>query len=110
MPADTVSISATSSGVTGTIITGKGARLKQLTFNFNDVDGQPQIIELTWVGSPTPMKFVPNIASFPMATSGAALMFGSPIPLDVVVETTDTVTIKVTSNANVVVQVGLIWT
>mgnify|MGYP001602756596 CR=1 FL=1 len=109
MLADTVSIAATSAGVTGTIVVGKGARLKRLTCAYVDADGQPQIIELTWAGCPTPLRFVPPIAAYPIATSGAAIAVAASIPLDVTVEKADTVTVKVTSNADVTTQVGLVW-
>lgn len=109
MLSDSVSISATSSGVTGTIIVGKGAHLRKLSCNYVDADGQPQIIELTWAGCPTPLRFVPNIIAYPVATSGAALAVVKPMPMDVKVEKADTVTVKVTSNADVAVTVGLEW-
>lgn len=108
---EVVSIAATSSGVTGTIQVVEGARLIGMNLAFDDADGQPQIVELTWSGCPQPLRFVPSIGANPLATAGAAkaLLQTPLIPLNVTVTKTSTVTVKVTSNANVTVEVGLMW-
>jgi len=109
---DSVSIAATTAGVTGTITVMEGARLVGMNLSFNNATGQPQIIELTWAGCPTPLRFVPSIMAQPQATSGASSASGKTplIPLNVVVDKATIVTLKITSNANVTVVASLFWT
>lgn len=106
-----VSIAATASGASGTIEVPMGSRLIGLNLAWDDIDGQPQVVELTWAGSPTPLRFVPSVGANPLATAGAAkqLLQTPLIPLDVVVQNATTVTVKIISNANVTVVAGLMW-
>jgi hypothetical protein len=114
MPSDVVSIAATTAGVTGIITVGKGARLKSLSMAFtqNVTADLPQIVELTWVESPTPLRFVvPAISMIAGTAVGgqADLNDAINLPLDVVVEKGDVVTVKVTSSGNLTVKIGLEW-
>lgn len=106
---DVVSIAATTAGVTGTIIVTEGAHLRELVFCEVDDDGVLVEAELSWTSSPSPLKFVPNRAKQLTATNGAGLAFGGNMPLDVIVKNATTVTIKLTSLANMTVLVGLRW-
>jgi hypothetical protein len=108
---DTVSIAATTTGVTGTITVPKDAHLIGIDLAFTGAAGAiPTIIQLTWPNSPSQMSFVPNIgAVFATSGCGLATMNAVAIPLDVVVTNATVVTVKVTSTANVTVRVGLRW-
>lgn len=119
---DTVSIAATTAGVTGTITVPAGVKLKQLSFAYAATTNLPEvitIIELTWANAPTPLRFTPNIWGFKMGTpAGSASVSlisdeetNNPchIPLDVIVKGSTTVTVKVTSTGNLTVKVGLEW-
>jgi hypothetical protein len=114
---DVVSIAATTAGVTGTITTKVGAVLKKINLAFTQAATAelPQIIELTWAGCPTPLRFVPNAISMVAGTpvGGQAVLLadfdGMQIPLDVVMDNADICTIKITSTGNLTVKVSLEW-
>lgn len=110
---DYVSISASSSGVTGTINLPIGARLLGLDLNWNDADGIPTIVELYANGLPQPLRFCPNIAGQVQTGNSAATgMANSPL-IDLrpfgISSQQSTITIKVTSTAAATVVVGLTW-
>jgi hypothetical protein len=112
---DVTSIAATTAGVSGTITVPAGCRLTGLNLSWvltND-DEIPQIVELTWTGSPSPLRFVPNafsiLAGTPAAGGGVFPNADIAIPLDVVVQGATVVTVKITSSGNVTVKVGLEW-
>lgn len=115
--ADTVSIAATTAGVTGTITVPEGAHLRNITIGFTQVNTGTivTIIELTWAQSPTPLRFTPNQWSNIIGTSvtgGQVNMIPDEncmIPLDVVVSKATVVTVKATSTANQTVYIGLEW-
>jgi hypothetical protein len=110
-------IAATTAGISGTVTVATGARLRGINISFTGTGADiPQIIELTWAGSPTPLRFVPNIQSFlagaPAGCGQLAMLSdidGFCIPLDVVVSGTNKVTIKITSSGNVTCYVTLEW-
>jgi hypothetical protein len=114
---DVVSIAATTSGVTGTITTQYGAHLRKINLAWTQAatGDLPQIIELTWTGSPTPLRFVPNAISMVAGTpvGGNANLMGDSdgleIPLDVTMEKADVLTIKVTSSGNLTVKISVEW-
>jgi len=111
LKSDSVSIAATSSGVAGTITVPNGARLLGINLNWMDADGSPQRVELSWAGSPYPLKFVPQVCTQPQATQASVMTKETPwIDLrGLVVRNTNTVTITITSNANATVVAGLMW-
>lgn len=106
---DVVSIAATSAGGTGIITVPENATLKRLDFAEVDDDGTLIEVELTWTSSPSPLKFVPNRIKQLVATNGAGVSLGGSIPLNVQVKNATTVTIKLTSLANMTVIAGLRW-
>jgi hypothetical protein len=114
---DIVSIAATTSGVTGTIATQYGAHLRKLNLAWTQAATAelPTVIELTWTGSPTPLRFVPNAISMVAGTpvGGNANLMGDSdgmqIPLDVVMAKADLLTVKVTSTGNLTVKVSVEW-
>lgn len=114
---DVVSIAATTSGVTGTIVTQIGAKLKSIHLAWTQTvtSDIPTIIELTWAGCPSPLRFVPNVISIIAGTAvggGAGLMGdsdGQQIALDVTMEKADLLTIKATSSGNLTVKISLEW-
>ena len=108
---DQASIAATTSGVSGTIKVPLGAKLVGMDLAFTGAAGAiPVKIELTWAGSPAPLKFTPNLASV-FATPGGAIsiMNAIAIPLDVNVAKATEVTVTVTSTGNVTTIEGLRW-
>jgi hypothetical protein len=115
--ADTVEIAATTAGVAGTITTNQGARLRKINLAWTNAANAdvPTVIEISWTGAPRPMRFVPNCMALFAGTpvgGGATFMSdadGVQIPLDVVMEKTDQLTITVTSTGNLTVQVGVEW-
>lgn len=108
---DSVSIAATSSGVSGTITVPKGVHLIGMDIVFTGAAGAiPTIIKLSWPSSPQPLSFTPNLQSvFATPGGGISTMNGIAIPLDVIVKDATVVTLTVTSTANVTVQIGLRW-
>jgi hypothetical protein len=116
--ADVVAIAATTAGVTGTIKVPMGCTLKQLTLGFTETTNVADvvtIIELSWVSSPTPLRFTPNMMAQAIGTpvtGGCCIMIpdiNTYIPLHVKVEKDNTVTIKVTSTGNLATKIGLEW-
>ena len=116
--ANTVAIAATTGGVTGTITVAVGAHLRSLSLGFVETANTADvvtIIELTWASAPTPMRFTPNLwgVNVGTAVTGGQVTLvadeGTLIPLDVIVEKDNTVTVKVTSTGNLAVKVGLEW-
>jgi len=114
---DVVSIAATTSGVTGTITTGIGARLKcvKLAWTQTVTSDIPTIVEFTWAGCPSPLRFVPNVISIIAGTAvggNANLMSdmdGCIINLDVTMEKADILTVKITSTGNLTVKASVEW-
>lgn len=114
---DIVSIAATTSGVTGTIVTQVGAKLKciHLAFTQTVTADIPTIVELTWAGCPSPLRFVPNVISIIAGTAvgGQAGLMGDAdgmqIALDVTMEKADLLTVKVTSSGNLTVKLSVEW-
>jgi len=114
---DVVSIAATTSGVTGTITTGIGARLKcaKLAWTQTVTADIPTIVEFTWAGCPSPLRFVPNVISIIAGTAvggNANLlsdMDGCIIVLDAVMEKADILTVKITSTGNLTVKASVEW-
>lgn len=114
---DVLSIAATTAGVTGTITTQIGARLKLINIAFTQTVTAdiPTIIELTWAGCPTPLRFVPNMMSIIAGTAvgGQAGLLsdsdGVQIMLDVTMEKADLLTVKVTSTGNLTVKISMEW-
>jgi hypothetical protein len=110
---DVVSIAATTSGVSGTITVPMGARLVGLNLAATATSGVIiSSVEISWTGLQSPIKFVPQIVISP-GTNGAAvgtvkspLINLSRLPP---VGNTNTVTIKITSTANITVEAGLMW-
>jgi hypothetical protein len=116
--ADVVAIAATTSGVTGTIKVPQGAHLRNLSLGFTESANGADvvtIIELTWTGSPTPLRFTPNQWAQAIGTPAAGGQVtlvadeNCMIPLDVRVEKDNLVTIKVTSTGNLATKIGLEW-
>ena len=111
LKSDTVSIAATSSGVTGTVTVPAGAKLYGINLNWNIINAIVSIVELTWAGAPQPLKFTPTMGA--QSTGVGAITAIADTPLidlrGIVVSGVNTVTIKLTSNVNVTVQVGLMW-
>jgi hypothetical protein len=114
---DLTSIAATTSGVSANITTQYNAHLRKLRLSFTQAATAdlPQVIELTWAGSPSPLRFVPNAVSFVAGTPvGGQADFkadadGMIIPLDVIMDKADVCTIKITSTGNLTVKVSLEW-
>lgn len=115
--ADTVSIAATTAGVTGTITVPSGAHLRNMTLAMTQVNTGTIIstVELSWAQCPTPLRFIFNMWSAIIGTSvtGGQINLLSDekmqLPLDVIVANATLVTIKVTSTANQTVYIGLEW-
>jgi len=112
---DVVSISATTAGVSGTVTVPNGARLKGLNISFTQAATAelPYLVELSWAGSSSQLKFVPPAISMVAGTpvGGQAFMKGGKpwIPLDVIVQNATTVTIKITSTGNLTCKCSLEW-
>lgn len=114
---DVVSIAATISGVTGTITAQIGAKLRcvKLAWTQTGTSDIPTVIELTWAGCPTPLRFVPNVISIIAGTAvggDAQLMSdmdGCFILLDVTMEKADVLTVKATSTGNLTVKISVEW-
>ena len=115
---NTVAISATTSGVTGTIACVTGAHLRNLSLGFTESANAADvvtIIELSWASAPTPLRFTPNEWGQAIGTpaAGGQVNIVSDenvmIPLDVVMEKDNTLTIKVTSTGNLAVKIGVEW-
>jgi hypothetical protein len=108
---DSVSIAATTAGVGGTITVPAGAKLIGMNLAyFSATAVVPTKVSITWQGSPRNFDFVPNVMSM-LGTSGGAMCMGATptIPLNVVVNSANTVTITITSSGNLTVQVSLMW-
>ena len=108
---DTVSIAATSAGVSGNISVPQGARLVGIDIAHTAATAAIITkIALSWPNSPQPLNFVPNTVAL-FATPGGAVTLSAAInlPLDVSVAKATTVTITVTSSANLTVKIGLRW-
>lgn len=114
---DVVSIAATTAGVTGTITTSVGARLKNIKLAWTQTvtSDIPTVVELSWAGCPSPLRFVPNAISILAGTASggnANLMgdtVGFSIVLDVTMEKADILTVKITSSGNLTVKVSMEW-
>ena len=108
---DSVSIAATTAGVAGTITVPMGAKLVGINLAyFSATAAVPTKVNITWQNAPQPFNYVPNVMSM-LGTSGGAMCMGATptIPLNIVTNTANTVTITVTSSANLTVQVSLMW-
>ena len=109
---DVVANACATTGTTAIIIVTENAHLRELTLSEVDDDGMVLEVELSWVGSPSPLKFVPNKIKQLVATNGAGVSLGmAKIPLDVIVRNATTVSIKCTANTAAVAGliVGLRW-
>lgn len=110
---DIVSIAATSSGVAGTVTVTKGAHLKALNLAWtqNAAAALPQIVEITFAGAPTPLRFVipalSMVAGTPVGGSASMGQMGYQLPLDIKVTDATVVTLTLTSSGNLTVKCGL---
>lgn len=113
---DVVAISATTAGVSGTITVPMGAKLLGLNIASNVAGGAAlgivSYVEIKWTGLQTPIKYVPSMVQLGSTNGSSLSMCKTPFidlrPLPPVAQT-NTVTITVTTTANIAVEVGLMW-
>lgn len=113
---DVVAISATTSGVSGTITVPMGVRLLGLNIASAAAGGAAlgvvASVEIKWSGLQTPMKFVPSMSQLGSTNGSSLFMCKTPL-IDLrklpSVTNTNTITITVTTTASIAVEVGLIW-
>jgi hypothetical protein len=110
---DVVQIAATTAGVAGDIKVSQGARLLGLNLSCtNTAIVAISKINVQWPGLTQPWSFVPNIIT---STTTNGISLGScPTPLINLsklppVQGQNTVTVTVTTSANLTMVVGLIW-
>ena len=108
----TVAIAATTSGVAGTIVVPRGARLMGINIAFVAVDDIPTKIAVTYAGQPAPLNFVVPLSAQTQTTQASVALFnlGQPlIDLNLVIDAEKTITFTVTSTGNITVRLGLMW-
>lgn len=110
---DYVSISATASGVSGTINVPKGVRLVGIDLNWMDADGIPTRVVLSGGTLPQSLEFVPNVGGqLQTGNSAATGICQSPLinlrPFNLTWNGGN-ITVTVTSTAPAIVVVGLTW-
>jgi hypothetical protein len=109
---DYASISATSSGVSGTINVPDGANLVGLCLNLKGDGGLISSVKLVITGVQQPIIYMPTVMNKTTATNTLGLAVG-PAPtkiLNIGIRGTSTVTVTVTTTASETVIVGLMWT
>lgn len=112
---DVVSIAATTAGVAGTITVPMNAKLLGINVAATGTTASAILskVELTWPGLQTPIKFTPSTLMVD-STNGPGFGACETPFIDLRklpnVKGTNTVTITLTSTANITVKVGLMWT
>jgi hypothetical protein len=112
---DYATISATTSGVDGSISVPVGARLVGLNINMKTADaGIISAIEIKGTGLQRPVKIVPNIFFGSIATNMYGISVAPTPAIDLtpyqMIAKTGTILINVTVTSSQTVTIGLMWT
>jgi hypothetical protein len=112
---DIFAVTAATAGASTTVTVPANAHLTGINLCYGETATGyvPAVIELTWTGSPQPLRFVPHAFGETIGTpSGGSYTANSDIciPLDVVVKNATLVTVKATTlGGNVTLKGSIRW-